>query len=604
MQKTEIEETEIMLGNEAVAIGLLDGGARYFAAYPGTPSTEIVEKAMIVKDEFQAIVHWSTNEAIAMEEAAAAATTGEFAVFAAKHVGLNVAADPLMTLAYLGITGALVVCVSDDIGIHSSQNEQDSRWYARLAHIPIFEPTDPENAYLLARESLKLSHLIERPVILRLTTRISHALSAITRQARLIKPEIPSQLETKRFVIMPNKARIYKRLLNQALELAKETASKEKFYLSTNAGNSLGVVSTGAAASYIPETYADEKNFDFFIPYITYPLPEDAIIEFLKNHSTILIAEEAESILEQDIKLIAYNNNLQCKIHGKDLLPLDYELTTSLITNAIRKLLYLDEIVHNPIPQNDNLDLLDRPPVFCAGCPHRSSYYSLTRALRHKETIYCNDIGCYTLGFLPPFNAADSLVCMGASIGMGIGYASLNPNKVVVSIIGDSTFWHTGISALANAIWMRVNLLVVILDNGITAMTGMQENPSTHDDLNIAKTVDAMGAQTWVIDAFDEKGFRRLVKEVIENTGVKVIVSRGSCVINEYQQKQIRGETWDTIIEVDSDKCNMCGICYEKLNCNAFLVVSETLIVDENSCNGCSVCISVCPRKALILKEI
>ncbi len=599
----KVEKKFMLLGNEAVALGLIDEGADYFTGYPGTPSTEIMEYALKKKEEEGIIAHWGTNEAAALEDAAAAAISGHYAVFTAKHVGLNVAADPFVSLATMGIRGGLVLCISDDPSMHSSQNEQDTRWYGRLAHVPIIEPTDPSNAYQWARKAMELSIETKLPVILRLTTRISHGLGTVERGEKNKRKPLPYERDVERFVSIPANARKNKLRHNEAFAHAKEVSDNAGFFKVLHGKDAeFGVIASGIAASYCEDLW-ETYQFNLAIPYVTHPLPKKQVLDFLQGKRRILIVEELDGVLETDIKKLAFEEKLPITIIGKDMIPMDYELKPNIIEQSLRELLGL------PIEDKGYIELpmeslLPRPPSFCAGCPHRAAYYDLKRAFKNMETIYSNDIGCYSLGALPPYNEADSILCMGASIGMAVGYAKTNPDKKVIATIGDSTFWHSGIAALANAIWQEVDLLVVVLDNSTTAMTGTQENPSTHGKLNIAKTIQGMGIPAFELSAFEYKEFIDLARRLIKLPGVKAIVSKQPCVIYENHEMKKQNLKPKGYVEVDHEKCTLCGLCVEGLNCTALSLVDGKIEVDVAQCNGCEFCSTICPRDAFVLKEV
>ncbi len=600
LEKLEVEQF-IGLGNEAVAKGLLDEGANYFSGYPGTPSTEIIEYVQKVSPP-NVIAHWATNEAVALEDAAAAAISGMYAVFTSKHVGLNVAADAFVTLATMGINGGLVLCIVDDPSMHSSQNEQDTRWYGRLAHVPVVEPSDPSNAYHWARKTMELSLQTKLPVILRLTTRISHGLGIVEPTRPIARETIPYKKDPERFVTIPSRARKNKIRLEKALNQSKQlTDNVDSVREIGSNSKELGIIATGVAASYC-EDLVLRYDFDLLIPHITNPIPKDMILSFIRNHSRILIVEELDGIMELEIKKLLFDEEIEITVYGKDIIPANYELDPRKIENSVRTLLGLEEL-ENDFVELPVDSLLPRPPTFCAGCPHRSTFFNLKKALKRADVIYSNDIGCYSLGALPPFEEADSILCMGASIGMAVGYAKANPDKLVVSTIGDSTFWHSGISALVNAIWHDINLLVVVMDNSTTAMTGTQNNPSTHGKLNIQKTIQGMGIPAFEIEPFDEKEFISLVRSVIKLPGVKVIVAKYPCVIYENQLMKQENRQPKGVIAVSHEKCTLCGLCVEGLNCTALSLVDNKIQVDEVLCNGCEFCSIVCPRDAFYLKE-
>ncbi len=600
---------QLLLGNQATAIGLLDGGVRYFAAYPGTPSTEILEEAERKAEEYNAVVHWSTNEAVALEEAIGAAFSGKFAAFAAKHVGLNVAADPFLSTSYMGVPGALVACIADDPGMHSSQNEQDTRWYARLAHLPIIEPIDPQTAYDLVRKAIEISHKFETPIIFRLTTRISHGLGPVSRSERTEPPKLEFQRDPQRFVTIPAHARKNKKRHHKMWENLSEWVETSNLWAEYIKGSKIGIIATSVAGAYSWEAIEEMGvEVDLLIPYITYPWPKKKILEFLRSHDIILVAEELDDVFERELKLLAYEHEISTKIHGKDLLPWDGEFDSNTIKQGLAKILGTDGPTTDTVMRDDLI--IPRPPTFCAGCPHRATYFALERVFKNKDVIYSSDIGCYSLGVLPPYQAADALVAMGASIGMGVGFAFSNPDRPVVALIGDSTFWHTGLPGLANALWHDVNLLLVVMDNGVTAMTGMQENPSAidvppMDRLSIEKTAEAMGAKVWVLDPFEERELRRTIKTAMNEPGVKVIVARRPCIILEGQHLKLKNESFPPPVDVDHDACVLCGICYEDMACPAigFDADEQKVNVDQSLCTGCLYCAIICPKDAFLVVD-
>ncbi len=599
----------LQLGNQATARGLLDGGVRYFAAYPGTPSTEIMEEAIKIAPEYGAIAHWSTNEAVALEEAIAAAMSGKFAAFAAKHVGLNVASDPLNSVSYMGVPGALVMCIADDPAMHSSQNEQDTRWYGRLSHLPIIEPIDAQSAYDLAKKAVEISHKFEIPVIFRLTTRISHGLGPVEWSERVEPPESEFKKDPQRFVTIPANARKNKIRHHKVWSSLKEWVETSGLWQEYNNGGKIGVIATSVSGAYSYEAIKRfEEKIDLLIPFITHPLPEQKVLDFIKSHDKIIIVEELDDVLEREIKLLAFNNGVNVEIHGKDVMPWDFEFNTKIVAEGIAKALGKPVESEKFVVKEDLI--IPRPPTFCPGCPHRATYFALERVFKRKDAIFSNDIGCYSLGVLPPFHGADALVAMGASLGMAPGFALSNPNKPIISIIGDSTFWHTGLPGLANAIWHNINLLVIVMDNEVTAMTGMQENPSAlylpmGDKLSIEKVSEAMGAKTWVLDPFDEKTLRKTIKEAAEMPGVKVIVTRRACAIVETHELKKKNEPLPPPVEVDMEKCVLCGICYEDMACPAIsLNVEEQKVeVDQALCTGCGYCAVICPKDAFYVVE-
>ncbi len=592
---------EMVLGNHAIALGLIDAGVGYVASYPGTPSTEIMTFLIDKQDEAYH-ASWSTNEAVAMEEAIAASITGVDSAFICKSVGLNVAMDPLMTIVNSGTNSALVIVVADDPGMHSSQNEQDTRVIgAKLADIPVFEPSTPQEAYQYTREAVDLSRKFGMPVIIRTVTRLSHALAPIERDKPSLTDSRGFIPNTRKFVSIPGNARKNHHETLRIRKKIQEYANEGTFWkeILTDSDPEYLVITSGNAANYTIEAIDRlEISAHILIPKLISPLPLPKLHDLLRQYYSVLVIEELEPLLEDSVRIIASKIGRNNRITGKDVLTRrEGELTIEDLRFSLAKFLGIDVPKKVQLPMVDDLVRM-RPPVLCAGCPHRSSYVDLQSALKSFDPIYCNDIGCYSLGVMPPHKTADMLICMGASIPMATATSVTQPDRLAVAVIGDSTFWHSGLSGLANAIWKNADILVVIVDNSYTAMTGGQPNPSSHSQaLDIANVVRAMGAEVFEINPMDFKESRRVIKEAANLSGVRVIVSTYPCVLRKDTQDST---LLQTKLIVEQDKCNGCSQCQDLLGCPAIAMVDNLAAIDNSLCTKCGLCIQVCRRDAIV----
>lgn len=604
-----IINSQTVLGNEAIAYGLYDEGVEFAASYPGTPSTEVMDQLLELASNTPLNASWSTNEAVAFEEAAATAITGTDSAFVCKSVGINVAMDPLMTLANSGVNGALVIVVADDPAMHSSQNEQDNRLITLFSRLPMFEPSTVQECYDLTREAVKLSKKYKIPVILRSVTRVSHALAIMTRKPSLPTPKVEFKKDPQRFVNIPGNARKnHHRIIELRKKLKEEvTASKYWEEIILGGESEYLVVTSGSSANYTKESItALNLNCHVFIPKLIAPFPERKIIELAPKYKKLIVVEELEPYLETKVKHVIQSNRINIQVFGKEdgITSREGELTTEKLTAHLSNVLNIKYTSPKTI-SNEISDLIKiRPPVLCAGCPHRSTYVLIEKLLKKNNPIYCNDIGCYSLGVLPPHNTADILICMGASIPMATSISVTKPKNMAVALIGDSTFWHSGLPGLANAIWKNANILVVIMDNQTTAMTGDQPNPSTLDSqLNIAKTVAAMGAKTITINPMEFKEYRKSLKDFIIKDGVKVIVSKYPCALNIARDFKRKGKTLP-LAKIDKNKCNGCSICITPLGCPALTLNGNAIAqIDPTLCNGCMYCKEHCHRDAILEVE-
>lgn len=540
----------LLLGNEALVRGALEAGLGFATTYPGTPASEIGDTLARLAEECGLYFEYSVNEKVALELAAAAAASGVRALVAMKHVGLNVAADAFISTLYTGTRGGLVVVTADDPSMHSSQNEQDNRYYAYLAGAPLLEPSDPQEAYAMAKAAFPLSEGLELPVLLRLTTRVAHT------RAGVEFGELPPPHERRvkgrfekdpfRFVIVPSVARRAHKLLLERLERAEALSESSPFNSVRGEGKELGVATSGVSYAYVLDAI-DELGVWGRVRVLklgmSHPLPKRLIAQFLGSVERVLVVEELEPLLETALRAIAQESGLKVKIYGKGTGGLSrlYEYDPDRVRSALAQALGLESEAPTA-PEPEPLRLPDRPPVLCPGCPHRASYYALKLALgkEAENTIFTTDIGCYTLGLLPPLAMADHLLCMGSSVGTAGGFARATDQRVI-AFIGDSTLFHAGLPAIVNAVHHGHKFLVVVLDNQTTAMTGHQPHPGLAfsalgpaEAVPLERLLSGCGVRKiHVIDPEDLHGavvaFREALKE--SETELAVVISRHPCVL-------------------------------------------------------------------------
>ncbi len=598
--------THLLLGNEAIVRGALEAGMNVITCYPGTPSSE-------VPDTFYRIgklggnsryrMEYSVNEKVAFEVGAGASLAGALTLVTMKHVGVNVAADPLLTTTYTGLPGGLVLLSADDPGCHSSQNEQDNRYYARLASMPCFEPSTAAEACSMTREALLFAREHEQPVLLRTTTRLNHQRGPVTFSA-LPAPADIKEFERcpQRFVPVPAVARMRHKVLEANMKKFQDLVVK--YYTRTTGKNaSLGIIATGMARAYLRDALLAHEQWqdkvDILELGMTWPLADNAILNFLKEHEEVLILEEGSLILENDIRAIAQSGDVKVRIEGKnDILTIQGEYDFAGVSKVLARLLDREEIPALST-KTHNLPMPNRPPNLCAGCSHRAVYYAV-RQVYGDEARYGSDIGCYTLGLLPPLRMADFLVCMGASISAGSGFASVS-TKPVIAFIGDSTFFHTGISGLVNAVFNKHNLILVILDNGTTAMTGHQPNPGMDQEvlgsvslhLDIETVVRGVGVtHIRKTKAYNLSATMKALEELKAENGVRVLIAEEPCVL--YARRTLK-KTSPQVAYV-AEQNEVATACVENFACPAFIRDEEGIRVDETLCVGCMVCLKVAPK--------
>ena len=570
-----------MTGDEAVARGAWEAGVKVAAAYPGTPSTEILENIALY-DEIYA--EWSPNEKVALEVAGNAAIAGVRAIASMKHVGLNVAADPFMTLAYTGIGRGLVIACADDPGMHSSQNEQDNRYYAKFAKIPMLEPSNSQEALDMTKEAFKISEEYDTPVLLILTTRVCHGKNPVTMGDREEVKTKEFVRNTAKYVMVPGHARKRHVIVEDRLGKLKELTETSAFNRTVKGKGEIGIISSGVASQYAMEVMPDA---DFLLLGMTFPLPEKLIRKFAESVRKLYVIEELEPYMEEQI------NALGITVIGKDVFPRCGELNPELI----RKGLTGKEISPTRIPADVAIPM--RPPVLCPGCPHRGFFHIVNK----NKLFVTGDIGCYTLSVLPPLTSMDTCICMGASISGAIGFSKAfedQPGKRVVAVLGDSTFMHSGLTGLMDTVYNKANVITCILDNRTTAMTGHQEHPGTGftvkgeptHSVDIAAVARALGVEhVYEVDPYNLDETNKAVKACLDVNAPSVIVAKRACALKCKNQDF-------ALSVINQAECKKCGACL-KIGCPAIIKKGDVIMIDKGMCYGCGICRQVCPFEAI-----
>jgi len=599
----------LLLGNEAIARGALEAGVAFASTYPGTPSSEISLNLFQISQETDLYFEYSTNEKVALEVAAAAANSGLRSMCMMKHVGLNVAADALMTLAYVGTRAGLVVISADDPYMFSSQNEQDNRYYAKLSGLPLLEPSSVEEAKAMVPYAFDLSEALGEPVILRTTTRINHS-NAVVPLGPLTPPRTEGHFEKDpfSFVTVPAVSRrLHVRLLEN-MARAQAMAEESPYNLEEGRG-AWGVVCNGVSYTYVADAVKDlgiENRVRVLRIGFSHPLPAKRIGAFLSACDKVLVVEEGEPYLEEAVKAFAQERGLVLPINGKgpDLFSRLYEFDPAMVRGKLAA--YFGVPCTPPaVPDlSDAPEVPQRPPTLCAGCSHRATFYAVKKATEGLDVIHPSDIGCYTLGFLPPLNMGDFVICMGASTGSAGGFARATSQKVV-SFIGDSTFFHSGIPGLINAVFNNHDLTLIILDNRTTAMTGHQPNPGVdmqelnlegYGQIALEPLVKAIGVRhVSTIRPYQVKKSIAAIRAAVEFEGVSVVIAQEKCALYAKALRQLKGKPFQV-----SDRCRNHRDCINDLGCPAFFLDGERVRIDPDSCIGCALCAQVCPENAIV----
>ena len=566
---------QLMLGNAAVARGLYEAGCSVASSYPGTPSTEITEEAA----KYDAIYcEWAPNEKVAMETAFGACLAGKRSFCGMKHVGLNVAADPLFTISYTGVNAGMVIAVADDAGMHSSQNEQDSRHYAIAAKVPMLEPSDSAEALAFAKRAYEISEEFDTPVILKMCTRVSHSQSLVELGERT-EVEKPYEKNIAKYVMMPGNAIRRHPVVEERTRKLTEFAETCDLNRVEMGGTSMGVITSSTSYQYVKEVFGESVSV--LKLGMVNPLPVKLILDFASKVDKLVVVEELDSVIEDHCR------KLGLKVWGKNVLPLEGEFSQNLVASKLGGTVHTGKTLEDAIPP--------RPPVMCAGCPHRGLFYTLNK---NKCTVL-GDIGCYTLGAVAPLSAMDMTLCMGGSISGIHGFNKARGEETegkTVAVIGDSTFMHSGMTGLANIAYNQSNSTVIILDNSITGMTGHQQNPTTGYNIkgdpagkiDLESLCKAMGFnRVRVVDPYDLKACDQAVKEELAANEPSVIISRRPCALLKYVKH-------NAPLKVNKDKCIGCKSCM-KIGCPAISIKEGKAWVDNTLCVGCGVCEQLCP---------
>ncbi|WP_035288423.1 indolepyruvate ferredoxin oxidoreductase subunit alpha [Clostridium sp. KNHs214] len=579
----------IMSGNEAIARGAYEAGVTIASAYPGTPSTEILENLSKYEGVY---AEWAPNEKVALEVSSGAAIGGARSLSTMKHVGLNVAADPLFTMAYEGVNGGLVVVTADDPGMHSSQNEQDNRYYAPHAKVALIEPSDSQECLDYMKEAYKISEEYDTLVLFRSTTRVSHSKSIVELGERVEVGVKPYEKNVKKYVMIPahSKAKHYE--VEERLEKLRQYSNKTFLNRIEMGDTKIGIITSGISYQYAKEVFEDKASY-LKIGY-SYPLPDEMIKDFASKVEKLYIIEENDPYIETAVKAMG----ISCT--GKEIIPICEELNPDIIRKAILK-------EENKGVYETDIKAPSRPPVLCPGCPHRGIFYAVSK---YKDVIATGDIGCYTLGLVPPLGVTDTVICMGASISGGLGMEKANQmakreDKKVFAFIGDSTFFHSGITGLINSVYNNIPIVTCILDNRITAMTGHQENPGTGKTLQnkpapmvdiekVALSVGIREENIRVVDPYDLKSTEEAVKEAHDSNEPFVIITKQPCALKKDVLKARVGMK----CVIDSEKCKKCKACL-KTGCPALQFKDGIVSIDQNMCNGCEICKQVCKFDAI-----
>lgn len=591
-------KTKLLMGNEAIALGAIRAGVNVVCGYPGTPSTEVLET--IARQRDNAIyVEWSVNEKVALEVAAGAAYSGARTLVTMKQVGLNVASDPLMSLAYIGVKGGMVVLVADDPGPISSQTEQDTRHFARYAHLPVFDPATPEEAYTMIAEAFALSEKYSTPVLFRPTTQVCHACASVNTDEERYLNKIEGFIKDPKWVIFPRLS-----YQNHIKIDANETKISQDFsespYNQISGQGTLGVIGCGVSSTYVvealPTINTPVKVLKLSTPH---PFPDTLVLQFLQGLEEVLVIEELDPVVEENLLRLCGKLGLAIQIKGKLTkdLPVagkySYELVTAALCKFTGQALPTVKPVESP-------PLPVRPPVLCAGCPHRASFYSVKQAMKKagQNAVFTGDIGCYTLGNAQPLDMVDTCLCMGAGITIAQGLQLAEPDKKQIAFIGDSTFFHTGISGIINAVYNENDITVIVLDNSTTAMTGHQPHPGTgktmmgsiSEKISIENVLKGCGV-TFIAKAnpLDLAQAIETVTAAVNHKGVSVVIFESPCIAIVKP---------NTIQEI-KDNCIGCKKCIREIGCPAMSTADDKVAINPHLCYGCQLCGQICPVQAI-----
>jgi indolepyruvate ferredoxin oxidoreductase alpha subunit len=587
----------LLTGDEAIARGAYEAGVKFASAYPGTPSTEILQNITTYRE---ITAEWAPNEKVGLEAAIGASIAGARSISSMKHVGVNVAADPLFTFSYTGVNGGLVVITADEPGQHSSQNEQDNRYYAVFAKVPMLEPADSQECIDMMKDAYKISEKFDVPVLIRMTTRLCHSKSPVSLGEREQIENYEYKKDVPKYVMVPAMS-VKRRVIVEERMKALQKFADETPLNYIEEGGKIGVIASGMSLNFAKEVFGDSATY--LKLGFTYPLPDDLLDKFYaKNFDKVYVIEENDPYLQHWVERRGY------KCIGKELIPAFGEMTP----DVLRKAIFGTAL---EAPSYDESMIIPRPPVLCAGCPHRGFFYELAKK---KNVLVAGDIGCYTLGFTAPFDAMDTCICMGAGFSAAHGaqaaFTAAGVDTRVVGVLGDSTFFHTGINGLIEILYNKSKTIAVILDNRITGMTGHQEHPGTGknayrepapmmDIEAIAKSLGAPHVKT--VNPNDIKAVREVLDDALSKDEPYVIITRWPCVlkpISEEDYKEYGDDLFKNKYTVADEKCIGCKLCI-KAGCPPISMNGKKAEINREMCMGCSVCAQICPKDAIVLVE-
>jgi len=601
----------LLLGNEAIVRGSLESGIGFVSTYPGTPSSEIGDTFAEIAKDAGIYFEYSSNEKVALEAAAGAALSGVRSMTFFKHFGLNVACESLFPLAYSGVKAGVVVVVADDPqGWSSGQSEEDTRLFARIAHLPMLEPSNAQECKDFVKIAFEISEKFKIPVLIRTTTRVSH-MRSVVKLDNIVKGKTKGKfIKDISFRNFPPYLIDIHKELHEKLEELKKVSEKSKInFISNNKKSNLGIIVSGVSYDYIMDAMDDLKiKFPVLKIGFTYPTPDKKIKEFIRNLKKVLVVEELEPILEERVQFLAKEVNPRLIIYGKSHLPKAGEYNEEIVLEALSKITgkkYLIDLVAHK-EKYKKLKIAKRFPLMCPGCPHRATFYAAKVATQGMDVVYAGDVGCYILGLFKPLETQDFIFSMGASEGIGHGIKKTTDQKVI-AFLGDSTFFHAGMPGMVNAVFNKSNPLIIVLDNRITAMTGHQPNPGVG--------ITAMGEETKaipiedvaksfgienvkVVDPFNVNEMIETIKEFLNSDKLSVIVAKRECQLLAMRKKRAQGIKVAKF-EIDQNKCKQAKVCLEKLACPAIYEKNGKIYIDKDICTGCAVCVQVCPNKAI-----
>ena len=601
-------EKIMLLGNEAIARGAIEAGVAFATTYPGTPSSEISLNLFQMSQESDLYFEYSTNEKVALEVAAAAANSGLRTFCMMKHVGLNVAADPLMTLSYVGVTAGMVILTADDPAMFSSQNEQDNRYYAKFGGFPMMEPSSVAEAKDMIKDAFELSETLKQPVLLRTTTRINHSNAFVTMgemKERVTKGRFDR--DPMRCVTVPVVSRGLHVKLLERLDQAQSMAETSALNFVQGDGP-LGIIANGVSFHYAEDAVKDlgiEDKTRILRLGFSNPMPSGLIKKFLAGCEKVLVVEEGEPFMEEVVKSFAQEEGITIPIRGKsaELFSRLSEYDPAMVREKVAACFGIDYTPSPKLDLSDVPEIANRPPNLCSGCSHRATFYAVQKAAEGMDIVCPNDIGCYTLGFMPPLSTGDFVICMGSSVSSACGFGQATDQKVI-SFIGDSTFFHSGITGLVNAVFNNHNVTLVILENDITAMTGHQPHPgvdmerlglSGYGRVNIEELVRALGVEhVSVIKPFKVKKSVDTIKEALEFKGVSVVIAKEPCILFARSIKLKKARPFEV-----TSKCTDHKECINGIACPSFFIEEGRVKIDANTCVGCALCAQICPDNAI-----